>query len=191
MKKIALLLSVLILFCSCLCACSVDDNDYSDGDGNSELISMENKKISNDDIEFKVVSIDEEKEQNKVKTYKSVYEAADFSVKLEKVKTSGNIYVTDDKLSPKYPEKTLLPEYDIEALKSIMAEAYFAKTNTILDETIMFVSQPEFSVKSFTGKLVVTYYIYFEPLVDEFGVTCYKSAKRLRLTGDLYTYSVQ
>ncbi len=191
MKKFAsLLLAVMLLLC--VCACDTHEADYSDGDGNSELISLENKKVSRDDIEFNVVSIDEERDKNLIKRYKSIYAKEDFSIKFEKVKVSGGkAYVAAEDTAPVYPEKTALPEYDTAALKAVMLELYSQKAKAPLDETAAFVSEPKFTIKSFTGKLVVTYNIYFEPTVDELGVECYKSMKRVRLTGDLYTYEVE
>ncbi len=187
-KLLALLLALMLIFC--VCACDTGEADYSDGDGNSELISLENKKVSRDDIEFNVVSIEEERDKNLIKRYKSVYVKEDFTIKIEKVKATNGAYVAEEDATPQYPEKTVLPQYDLVALKAVMLELYAEKAKTALAEDA-FVSEPKFTVKSFTGKLVVTYNVYFEPAVDEMGVTCYKSQKRIRLTGDLYTYEVE
>ena len=189
MKRIlALLLALLLLFS--VCACDTGEPDYSDGDGNSELISLENKKVSRDDIEFNVVSIEEERDNNLIKRYKSVYVKEDFALKIEKVKVPNGAYVTDEDAVPQYPEKTILPQYDLAALKAVMLELYEEKEKGPLPQDA-FVSEPKFAVKSFTGKLVVTYNLYFEPSVDEMGITCYKSAKRVKLSGALYTYEVE
>ena len=187
-RILALLLAFVLLFS--VCACDTGEPDYSDGDGNSELISLENKKVSRDDIEFNVVSIEEERDNNLIKRYKSVYAKEDFTVKIEKVKAANGAYVTDEDTVPQYPEKTVLPQYDLAALKAVMLELYAAKAKDALPQDA-FVSEPKFAVKSFTGKLVVMYNVYFEPTVDEMGVTCYKSAKRVKLTGNLYTYEVE
>ena len=191
MKKTALLLALLLTVCFCLCACNNEEPDYSDGDGNSELISMENKKVSDDDIEFNVVSVADDKNHSLVKTYKTDYTAEDFSVKFEKVKGSNYAYVSEEDNIPKYPEIILLPEYDLASLKAIMLEAYAAKYGEPLDETTAFVSQPTFATRNFTGKLVVTYVIYTEPTFDKAGIPCYSTTKRVSLTGDLYTFIVE
>ncbi len=189
MKRfLALLLAFVLVFC--VCACDTGEADYSDGDGNHELISLENKKVSRDDIEFNVVSIEEERDKNLIKRYKSVYVKEDFTVKIEKVKVGGGAYIPAEEAEPQYPEKTVLPQYDLATLKAVMLELYAEKTKEELPVDA-YVSEPKFTVKSFTGKLLVTYNVYFEPTTDSMGVTCYKSQKRVRLTGDLYTYEVE
>ena len=190
MKKRALVL-MLSLFVLCLCACTAQPEDYSDGDGNSELISMENKKVSTDDIEFNVVSADSLSQPSVIKTYKTEFTADDFSVKFQKVKGSEFFYVTEEDLTPLYPEKTLLPEYDLAVLYSILEQKYFEKYGMALDTPTEFVSQPRFSTRSFTGKLVITYTIYSTPTTDELDVSCYDSAKRVTLTCDLYDYKIE
>ncbi len=190
MKKTALLL-VLLLLVSCLCACTAQPEDYSDGDGNSELISMENKKVSTDDIEFNVVSADSLSTPSVIKTYRTEFTSDDFSAKFQKVKGSGEFYVAEEDLAPVYPEKTLLPEYNLDVLFGILNEKYLAKYETSLSPDVDFVSQPKFSTRSFTGKLVVTYVIYSNPTVDELGVACYESSRRVTLTCDLYDFKIE
>lgn len=191
MKKILALVLTLLLVSSCLCACDRNDEAYSEGDADSKLITMESKKISRDDIEFKVVATEDDDDQSRVKTFKTDFVAEDFSVKFEKVKVQGGIYVPETELLPQYPEKVVLPEYDLAVLKDIMLSAYAAKYETLIDETVSFVSEPAFTTRSFTGKLVVTYTVYSEPTIDGMGVTCYGSAKRIRMVTDLYTFAVE
>lgn len=191
MKKILALVLTLLLVSSCLCACDRNDEAYSEGDADSKLITMESKKVSRDDIEFKVVATDDGDDQSRVKIFKTDFVSEDFSVKFEKVKVQGGIYVPESELSPQYPEKVALPEYDLAVLKDIMLSAYAAKYETPIDETVSFVSEPIFTTRSFTGKLVVTYTVYSEPMIDGMGVTCYGSARRIRMVTDLYTFAVE
>lgn len=191
MKKILAFVLTLLLVSSCLCACDRNDEAYSEGDADSKLITMESKKVSRDDIEFKVVATDESNDQSRVKIFKTDFVPEDFSVKFEKVKVQDGIYVPESELSPQYPEKVTLPEYDLAVLKDIMLSAYAAKYETPIDETVSFVSEPIFTTRSFTGKLVVTYTVYSEPTTDSMGVTCYGSAKRIRMVTDLYTFAVE
>lgn len=191
MKKILALVLTLLLVSSCLCACDRNDEAYSEGDADSKLITMESKKVSRDDIEFKVVATDDGDDQSRVKIFKTDFVSEDFSVKFEKVKVQGGIYVPESELSPQYPEKVALPEYDLTVLKDIMLSAYAAKYETPIDETVSFVSEPIFTTRSFTGKLVVTYTVYSEPMIDGMGVTCYGSARRIRMVTDLYTFAVE
>lgn len=191
MKKIALLLCAAVLFSLCLCACRNEPEDYSEGDGNSEFISMENKKVSTDDIEFNVVSADSLSEPSVIKTYKTEFLPEDFTVKFQKVKVSDCVYVAEEDRLPVYPEKTVLPEYDTAALYQILAAKYFEKYGEAIDGADVFVTAPKFSTRNFTGKLLITYLIYSSPDTDELGVACYKAAKRVTLTCDLYDFKVE
>ena len=189
MRKLSLLLVLVIAVSLCFCACNDTPPDYSDGDGNEELLSMENKKISSDNIEFSVVTVDDERQQSMVKTYKTEFLAEDFEAEYKKLKISGNAYVEESEKIASYPQKIMLPEYDLAALKSIMLSFYSEKYGP-LDESTSFVCEPQFSAKTFTGKLVATYKIYLDKTLDEEGAECYKAAKQVTLTCDLYTYEV-
>ncbi len=191
MKKLLSLLCVILAVCFLMCAC---DNealfDYSDGDGNNELITMENQKVSGDDIGITVVS-QNEKDRNKVKVFKKDFTAEDFEVEFKKVKVSDFAYVTEEDRVPQYPEKITLPEYDLAAFKQIMLDAYALKYGALADNGSVFVSEPRFATRNFTGRLVVTYTVYMSPATDSLGIGCYKEARRVVLTADLYTYEVE
>ena len=189
MRKICLLLVLIMSVCLCFCACNDTPPDYSDGDGNQELISMENKKISSDNIEFSVVTVDDEREQSMVKTYKTEFALEDFKAEYKKLKVSTVVYVSENDLIVSYPQKVLLPEYDIAVLDSIACQLFEEKYGA-LEEGSFFICKPQFSAKTFTGKLNITYKFYLEKSVDETGVECYASAKQITLTCDLYTYEV-
>ncbi len=192
MKKICLMLCAVLAVCSFMCACENDiQYDYSDGDATGELISMENKKVSDDEIGITVVTLEDEDAHNKVKVYKSNFVYEDFSFKYEKVRVSDFAYVTDADALPQYPEKVVLPEYDLATLRTIMLTAYAEKFGELKEDGSVYISQPKFTTKNFTGRLVVTYTIYLHPATDEFGVGCYKEAKRVVMTSDLYTYEVE
>ena len=189
MRKISLLLVLIISVCLCFCACNDSPPDYSDGDGNEELLSMENKKISSDNIEFSVVTVDDERAQSMVKTYKTEFAYEDFKAEYKKLKGSEKYYVEEADNAPSYPQKVLLPEYDIAVLDAIARQFYEEKYG-VLEEGGFFICKPQFSAKTFTGKLTVTYKFYLEKTTDEEGAECYASAKQLTLTCDLYTYEV-
>ena len=185
MKKLALLLCVLMAV-MCLCACNTTaEFDYSDED-NGELISMENHKISGDEIGLSVVS---NEEQNKVKVYKTEFTADDFSAEIKDKKVSSFVYLTDEEKSPRYPAKVNLPQYDMQELKDIAVAKYIDKSGSL--PASVAITAPQFSVKSFTGKLVITYTFYSSPALDEYSVKCFTKAERVTLTGDLYTYEVE
>ncbi len=187
MKKLSLLLCVLITV-MCLCACNnTAEFDYSDED-NGELISMENRKISGDDIGLTVVS-PEEDEQNKVKVYKTEFTAADFSAEIKEKKVSDFAYLTEEEKTPRYPEKVSLPQYDLAALKDIATAKYIDKKGNLPEGFLL--SAPQFSTKNFTGKLVITYTAYSGPAVDNTEVACFSRAERITLICDLYTYEVE
>ena len=191
MKKLLSLMCLMLVVCFIMCAC---DNeallDYSDGDGDNKLIIMENQKVSGDEIGITVVSVDE-KEKNKVKVFKKEFAAEDFSVDFKKVKVSNFAYVIEEDKAPQYPEKITLPQYDLAAFKEIMLNAYSEKYGTLPENGSVFVSEPRFTTKNFTGRLVVTYTVYMSPATDEFGVGCYKEARRVVMTADLYTYEIE
>lgn len=188
MKKLHILLALIVVFSMFVCACKESPSSYNDGTGNSEMLSMENKKISTDDIEFSVVT-DDEDERNTVKTYKTEFLYEDFEVKFDDIKANDYIYVTEADEAPVYPKKTLLPEYDLDALKAIMLEYYVGEYGA-LDEKASFVCQPVFSTKNFTGKLIVTYKVYTDPTIDEFANKCFATGKEITLTCELYDYKI-
>jgi hypothetical protein len=184
---------LLVLLCACLvvlslCACNNSaEFDYSD-EANDGLISMESQKISGDDIGISVVSSDQD-DINKVKVYKLEYTAEDFSAEIKDKKVSSFAYVTDEEKAPRYPEKITLPQYDLEALREIAVAAYTEKYGALPEGAT--VTEPKFTTKNFTGKLVVSYTVYYEPAVDEMQVACFKKAAKITLTGDLYTWEVE
>lgn len=191
MKKLLSLLCVILAFSFLLCACdNMAELDYSDGDGNNELITMENKKVSGDDIGLTIVSVEDE-DRNMVKVFKKDYTADDFSFDFKKVKVSDYAYVTEEDKVAQYPEKITLPQYDLEALRSIMLTAYAEKYGALPENGSVFVSEPKFTTRNFTGRLVVTYTVYLGPATDSLGIGCYSEARRVILTGDLYTYEVE
>lgn len=189
MKKIIQLICFALAFCFLLCACDNAAADYSDADGNSELITMENKKISGDDIGVSVISV-ESKDKNKIKVFKTEFVDSDFSFEFKKLKVSGFAYVSEDEKTPQYPEKISLPEYDLTVFKEIMLTAYEQKFGALPEEGTFFVSEPQFSTRNFTGRLVVTYIVYTDPTADGLGISCYGEARRVTMTADLYTYEV-
>ena len=192
MKKFCLMLCVILAVCSFMCACESGlQYDYSDGDATGELISMENKKVSDDEIGITVVTLEDKENLNKVKVYKSDFVYDDFSFKYEKVRFSDYAYVADEDMMPQYPEKIVLPEYDLAALRTIMLTAYAEKYGELKEDGSIFISQPKFTTKNFTGRLVVSYAVYSHPATDEFGVGCYSDAKKIVMTCDLYTYEVE
>lgn len=191
MKKLLSLLCLILAVCFLMCAC---DNeallDYSDGDGNNELITMENQKVSGDEIGITVVSVDN-KDKNKVKVFKKDFTTEDFSVEFKKVKVSDFAYVTEEDRTAQYPEKITLPQYDLAAFKEIMLNAYSEKFGALPENGSVFISEPRFTTKNFTGRLVVTYTVYMSPATDNLGVGCYKEARRVVMTADLYTYEIE
>ncbi|MBR3594300.1 MAG: hypothetical protein IKL44_06480 [Clostridia bacterium] len=187
MKKLLVLLCAILVVLS-LCACNDSaEFDYSD-EANNELISMESQKISGDDIGISVVSPAQE-DTNKVKVYKLEYIADDFSFEIKDKKVSSFAYLTDEEKVPSYPQKTTLPQYDLEAMREIAVAAYTEKYGELPEGAV--VTEPKFTTKNFTGKLVVNYTVYSEPAVDEMQVNCFKKAVKITMTGDLYTWEVQ
>ena len=67
---------------------------------------------------------------------------------------------------------------------SLIAVAAYTEKYGALPEGAT-VTEPKFTTKNFTGKLVVSYTVYYEPAVDEMQVACFKKAAKITLTGDL------
>ncbi len=186
MKKLSLLLCIIITV-MCLCACErTAEFDYSDED-NGELISMENRKISGDEIGLTIVAPEET--HNKVKVYKTEFTAEDFTSEIKDKKLSAPISIPEEEKAARYPEKVSLPQYDLAAFRDIATAKYIDKKGNLPEGFTL--SAPQFSTKSFTGKLIISYTAYSSPSEDENGVKVYAHADRITLSGDLYTYEVE
>lgn len=188
MKKRVTLLCLILAVCFMFCACESGlQYDYSDGDDTGELITAENEKVSDDKIGITVVTPNN-KDENKIKVHKTEFLFEDFSFKYEKARFNNFAYVSETDTTPQYPEKIALPQYNLEALREIMLKAYTERYGEIKEDGSVYIAQPRFTTRNFTGKLVVTYTIYLQPSTDERGIGCYKDAKRIVMTCDLYTY---
>ncbi len=187
MRKFMLTLCV-IMSVLCLCACNdTAELDYGDGN-NGELISYESHKVSGDEIGLSVVDLEQQPE-NKVKVYKTEFTADELTIEIKEKKISTFVYIPEEENTPRYPEKVKLPEYSGEMFKAIVINAFIEKYGVLPERSV--ITEPEFSVKSFSGKLIVNYNIYCTPTADAEGKECFCSAYRVTLTGDLYTYEVE
>ena len=188
MKKVNILLAFILAFSMLLCACKESPTTFNDGTGNNEMLSMENKKISTDNIDFSIIS-EEEQKPNMIKTYKTEFTAEDFSVKWSNIKTSDYIYVSAEDEMPTYPKRTELPTYDTAVLEDIVVSLYEGEYGAF-DRATGFITAPTFQAKNFTGKLVISYKVYTSPMVDSMGNKCFAEGKNVVLTCDLYEYKI-